>query len=70
MDASGTLVKRTTRLDPEFEDDKTIQYSFNYDKQFNGNSQHKLTFAFQYEDSNETEASLINQNGIDVENVI
>ena len=70
LDASGSLLERTTRIDPEFEDDKTIQYSFNYDKQFNGNSQHKLTFAFQYEDSNETEASLINQNGIDVENVI
>ncbi len=70
LDASGTLLERTTRLDPEFEDDRTVQYSFNYDKQFKGNSQHKLTFAFQYEDSNETEASLINQNGIDVENVI
>lgn len=70
LDASGALLERTTRLDPEFEDDKTIQYSFNYDKQFKGNSQHKLTFAFQYEDSNETEASLINQNGIDVENVV
>ena len=70
LDAIGTLLERTTRLDPEFEDDRTIEYSFNYDKQFNGDSQHKLTFAFQYEDSNETEASLINQNGIDVENVV
>ena len=34
-----------------------------------GNSQHKFTFAFQYEDSEETEASLINQNGLDIENV-
>ena len=70
LDANGSLLERTIRLDPELEDDKTVQYSFNYDKQFNGNSQHKLTFAFQYEDSNETEASLINQNGIDVENVV
>lgn len=70
LDSSGALIERTTRLDPELEDDKTVQYSFNYDKQFNGNSQHKLTFAFQYEDSNETEASLINQNGNDVENVV
>ncbi len=70
IDSSGSLINRTTRLDPEFEDDKTIQYSFNYDKQFKGNSQHKLTFAFQYEDANEIEASLINQDGIDVENVI
>jgi len=70
IDANGNLINRTIRLDPELEDDKTIQYNFNYDTQFNGNSQHNLTFAFQYEDSNETEASLINQNGVDVENVL
>ena len=70
LDPTGSLINRTTRLDPELEDDKTVQYSLNYDKQFKGNSQHKLTLAFQYEDSNETEASLINQNGIDVEDVL
>lgn len=70
LDATGALLERTLRLDPEFEDDKTIQYNLNYDKQFNGNSQHKLTFSFQYEDSNETEVSMINQNGFDVENVV
>ncbi|GMN08731.1 outer membrane beta-barrel family protein [Croceitalea sp. MTPC9] len=57
------------RFDPETEDDKTFQYSFNYDKQFNGNSDHKLTFAFQYETSDETEESLIVQNGFDSESV-
>ena len=71
LDETGTdnITTRTIRLDPELEDDKTIQYSFNFDTQFKGNSQHKLTFDFQYEDSNENEASLINQNGIDLENV-
>lgn len=69
LDAGGNLFERTLRLDPEFEDDRTVQYNFNYDKQFNGDSQHTLTFAFQYEDSSEKEASLINQNGLDVENV-
>ncbi|NNK86897.1 MAG: TonB-dependent receptor [Flavobacteriaceae bacterium] len=69
LDASGGLINRTTRLDPEFEDDKTIQYSVNYDKQFGGDSQHRLTADFQFEDSEETEESLINQNGIDVEDV-
>jgi len=67
---SDNVLTRNIRLDPEFEDDKTIQYSLNYDKQFNGDSQHKLTFDFQYEDSKESEQSLINQNGIDVENVV
>ncbi len=69
LDTNGILVNRTIRLDPELEEDKTIQYSLNFDKQFKGNSQHKFTFAFQYEDSEETEASLINQNGLDIENV-
>ncbi len=57
------------RFDPEAEDDKTFQYSFNYDKQFNGNSDHKLTFAFQYETSDESEESLIIQNDFDSESV-
>ncbi len=57
------------RFDPETEDDKSFQYAFNFDTQFNGNSQHKLTFAFQYETSDEIEESLIVQNGFDSENV-
>ena len=66
---SNNSITRNIRLDPEIEDDKTIQYSLNYDNQFNGDSQHKLTFDFQYEKSEESETSLINQNRIDVENV-
>jgi len=57
------------RFDPETEDDKTFQYGLNYDKQFNGNSDHKLTFAFQFETSDELEESLIVQNGFDSESV-
>lgn len=56
------------RFDEETEDDKTFQYSFNYDKKFN-DSGHKLTYAFQYETSEEVEASLIQQNGFDSETV-
>jgi outer membrane receptor protein involved in Fe transport len=70
LDSNGGLINRTVRLDPELETDKTVQYSFNYDKQFNGNSQHKFTFDFQFENSKENEASNINQDGLDVENVI
>jgi outer membrane receptor protein involved in Fe transport len=65
----NNVLTRNIRIDPEFEDDKTLQYSLNFDKQFNGESDHKLTVDFQYEDSNENETSLINQNGINVENV-
>jgi len=67
FDANNNLLERIERRDPELEDDKTVQYSLSYDKQFNGNSQHKLTFDFQYEDSREVEQSLINQNGFDSE---
>ncbi|WP_431157920.1 TonB-dependent receptor domain-containing protein [Winogradskyella poriferorum] len=70
FDANRNLLDTTIRRDPELEDDRTVQYSLSYDKQFNENSQHKLTFDFQYEDSNELERSLINQNGFDVENVV
>ncbi len=56
------------RFDRETEIDETFQYSFNYDKNIN-DSGHKLTFAFQYETSDEIEQSLIQQNGFDSETV-
>ncbi len=57
------------RFDPELEDDKTVQYSINYDKKFKTDG-HKLTFDFQYEKSTEDENSLISQDNIEVERVI
>ncbi|WP_299526144.1 TonB-dependent receptor [Winogradskyella sp.] len=63
FDSSQDLISRTFRQDDELEDDKTVQYSLSYDKQFNENSQHKLTFDFQYEDSRELEQSIIGQDG-------
>ncbi|MFS4469203.1 TonB-dependent receptor domain-containing protein [Maribacter sp. 2210JD10-5] len=56
------------RLDNEIEDDKTFQYAFNFDKKFDDSGQ-KLTFAFQYETTDEVESSLIEQNGFDSETV-
>lgn len=70
FDSNNDLLNTTTRFDPEFENDKTLQYSVNFDKQFNGESNHKLTANFQYESSSELEASLIVQDEIDVENVV
>lgn len=57
------------RFDPEFEDDKTLQYTINFDKQFGDNTDHRFTANFQYESSSELETSLIQQDGIDVEDV-
>ncbi|WP_299228000.1 outer membrane beta-barrel family protein [uncultured Psychroserpens sp.] len=57
------------RFDPEFEDDKTIQYTINFDKQFGDNTDHRFTANFQYESSSELEQSLIQQDGIEVEDV-
>lgn len=56
----------STRLDPEIEDSKTIQYALNFTKNFK-KTDHKLTFDFQYEDSDEDENSIINVNGVDSE---
>lgn len=58
-----------SRFDPEFEDDRTIQYSVNFDKQFGDNSDHRFTANFQYESSSELEASVIQQDAIEVEDV-
>ncbi|WP_456439999.1 outer membrane beta-barrel family protein, partial [Psychroserpens sp.] len=68
FDSNRSLLSSSLRLDPELEDDKTIQYALNIDKQFK-TSGHKLTFDFQYENSNEDENSLVNINGIDREKV-
>ncbi len=62
------LETRSFRFDPELEDDKTVQYSVNYDKNFKTDG-HKFTFDFQYEKSSEDENSLITQDAIDVEKV-
>lgn len=69
FDNTNTLTSTRTRFDPEFEDDKTIQYTVNFDKQFGDNINHKLTFNFQYETSSELEESLILQDNIPVEDV-
>ncbi|MEZ4803083.1 MAG: TonB-dependent receptor [Gelidibacter sp.] len=69
FNANGNLVSQSRRYDPEMEDDKTIQYSLNFDKQFGGNSQHKLTFDFQYETNDENERSTISQDGDAAERV-
>ena len=59
LDQYGTVINELLRLNPEAEDDKTFQYSVNYDKQFGGNSQHRLTMDFQYESSEEDEFAII-----------
>jgi len=60
--------ERSERFDPEFEDDKTIQYALNYVKDFKKEG-HKLTADFQYEKNQENENSLISQDGEDIETV-
>ncbi|WP_341214549.1 TonB-dependent receptor [uncultured Wocania sp.] len=62
---NGTTSK-SVRLDPEIEDRETIQYSLNFTKDFD-KTDHKLTFDFQYEDSNEDDNSLINVDGTDTD---
>ena len=57
------------RVENEGEDDSTIQYGLNFDKQFDGNSEHRLTADFQYETNKEDEFGLIRQDGLFAERV-
>ena len=57
------------RYDPEFETDETTQFSVNFDKQFHGNSEHRLTLDFQVENSAEDEKSIIYNNAVAAERV-
>ncbi len=68
FDITNALINTTRRFDPEFEGDNTVQYTLDYDKQFNS-TDHRLTVNFQVENSSEVEESLIVQDGVDVEDV-
>ncbi|MDG5491883.1 TonB-dependent receptor [Psychroserpens sp. SPM9] len=69
LDSNRNLINESIRLDPEDETDVTRQYAINYDKQFNGDSQHRLTIDFQFEDNAEEEKSIIAQDGDAAERV-
>ena len=69
FDASNNLVSQSLRYDPEFETDETTQFSINFDKQFHGNSDHRLTLDFQVENNSEDENSIIYNNSIAAERV-
>lgn len=58
FDENRDLTSRTRRFDPENEDDRTLQYSVNYFKNFKKDG-HQLTADFQYEKSSEDERSII-----------
>ncbi|WP_034045377.1 TonB-dependent receptor domain-containing protein [Wocania ichthyoenteri] len=62
----NSTTSKSVRLDPEREDGETIQYSLNFTKDFD-KTDHKLTFDFQFEDSNEDDNSLINVDGTDTD---
>ncbi|MFI1743875.1 outer membrane beta-barrel protein [Thalassobellus sediminis] len=66
LDSDNNLLGQSLRLDPEEQDNKTLQYSFNYTKNFK-TSGHLLTFDFQYEDTKQDEFSLINVDGFDTD---
>ena len=66
FDKIDNTFSESERRDPEQEKDKTIQYALNFTKNFKA-SNHKLTFDFQYEDSNEDENSLITLDGVESE---
>ncbi|WP_142785966.1 outer membrane beta-barrel family protein [Changchengzhania lutea] len=66
LDPNQSITSESLRLDPMEGDNKTIQYSFNFNKDFD-ESGHKLSFDFQYENNEENESSLINSGGINTD---
>lgn len=68
FDPNRNLLSTTTRLEPETEEDKTMQYALNFQKTFK-DSGHVLTFDFQYEDNQENQNALITVDEVAVENV-
>ncbi|GAA4882514.1 outer membrane beta-barrel family protein [Flaviramulus aquimarinus] len=66
LDKTTGLTSQNIRLDPEKQDAKTIQYSVNFTKDFK-KSNHKFSFDFQYEKSDQDENSTIISNGIDTD---
>ena len=69
LDLTGTIISESVRYDPETELDQTTQFSVNFDKQFHGNREHRLTFDFQLENNSEDERSIIYNDGIAAERV-
>ncbi|MFP2994709.1 TonB-dependent receptor [Spongiivirga sp. MCCC 1A20706] len=65
--SNGTQIN-STRFTPEEEADKTVQYSFLFDKKFE-KAGHELSFEFQYETSDEIEDALITLDDIPSESV-
>ena len=68
LDANRTLLSTTTRLEPQFEDNKTLQYALNFQKNYE-DSGHTFTVDFQYEDNQENENSLITVDNLATERV-
>ncbi|MCF7569087.1 TonB-dependent receptor [Sabulilitoribacter arenilitoris] len=65
-DSNFDLTGQTIREKPELTENKTIQYALNYTKNFK-TSGHKLSFDFQYEDTDQNRSEFVNQDGIDTE---
>tara|TARA_R110000868_G_scaffold91812_4_gene254422 strand:+ start:4072 stop:6510 length:2439 start_codon:yes stop_codon:yes gene_type:complete len=68
LEIDGTPIN-SFRFDPERDNSKTVEYAINFDKQYNDNSDHRLTFDFKFENSNDDENSLITENSEEIETV-
>lgn len=69
LDDIGNILSQSVREAPETEQNNNTQFSLNFDKQFHGNSEHRLTFDFQTEESSEDEQAIIYNDGIVSERV-
>jgi outer membrane receptor protein involved in Fe transport len=62
FDANRNLTSQSERIEPELEEDKTVQYASNFTKNFESGGE--FSAEFQYEDSKELEIADITQNGV------
>lgn len=69
LNDTGTILSQSIRKVPETEQDNNTQFSLNFDKQFHGNSEHRLTIDFQKEESTEDEQAIIYNDNIVSERV-
>lgn len=69
FDENRNAVSDNVRIDPNKEKNITRQYSLNYDKKFE-NTDHRLSFDFQFENSEENDNTRITQTNSSIEELV
>ncbi|WP_027136505.1 outer membrane beta-barrel protein [Gaetbulibacter saemankumensis] len=65
-DSNNNLIGQSLRFDPKLNDNKNLQYSVNFTKEFETEG-HKFSFDFQHEDNSDDNLSLIEVDGVNTD---